>query len=156
VEYVSRNQNGESLVKELGSRLAGKRVLVPRSDRGDERLSNALRAAGAELTEVIAYRTTAPVTMDLGLLARVSGGGVDAVIFSSPSAFHTFLDCLGQGAAVNLSTWMHFAAIGPTTANAIRGAGARVEIEAAEPSASALANAVAMYYQRQAARVRPA
>ena len=154
VDCVAKGQNGESLVKELGSRLAGKRVMLPRSDRGDERLSKALRAAGAELTEVIAYRTTAPVTMDLGLLARVSGGGVDAVIFSSPSAFHTFSDCLGESAVVNLSTWIHFAAIGPTTASAIRGAGARVEIEAAEPSASALANAVAMYYQRQAARVR--
>jgi uroporphyrinogen-III synthase len=156
VDYVAKNQTGDALVKELGDRVAMKRVLLPRSDRGDERLSKALRAAGANLTEVTAYRTTTPESMEPGLLASVRSGDVDAVIFASPSAFQTFSDCVGEKAAANLSTRVQFAAIGPTTANAIRSAGACVEIEAGEPSAIGLANAIANYYQREAARVRPA
>jgi len=156
VDYVAKGQTGEALVRELGDRVAGKKVLLSRSDRGDERLSKALRAAGAELTEVIAYRTTTPETIETGLLARVRAAQVDAVIFASPSAFHTFADVVGANEVANLSARVQFAAIGPTTANAIRGAGARVEIEATEPSASGLANSIATYYQRQAAKLRPA
>lgn len=156
VDYIAKGQTGEALVRELGDRVARQKVLLPRSDRGDECLSKALREAGAHLTEVIAYRTTAPETIEPGLLARVRGGEVDAVIFASPSAFNTFSDFVGVDEVANLSARVQFAALGPTTANAIRGAGARVEIESAEPSASGLANAIAMYYQRQAAKVRPA
>jgi uroporphyrinogen-III synthase len=81
---------------------------------------------------------------------------VEAIIFASPSAFQTFSNCMGEKAAANLSTRVQFAAIGPITANAIRSAGERVEIEAGEPSAIGLANAIASHYQREAARVRPA
>jgi uroporphyrinogen-III synthase len=156
VDYIARNQTGEALVTELGARVAGKAILLPRSDRGDERLSKALRAAGANLTEVIAYRTTAPETIAPGLLARVRGGEVNAVVFASPSAFHTFSDCFGADEAARLSARIQFAAIGPSTANAIRAAEARVEIEAAEPSAAGLANAIVDYYQGRSAKVKPA
>jgi uroporphyrinogen-III synthase len=156
VDYIARNQTGEALVTELGARVAGKTLLLPRSDRGDERLSKALRAAQANLTEVIAYRTTAPETIAPGLLARVRGGEVDAVVFASPSAFHAFSDCFGTEEAARLSARIQFAAIGPSTANAIRGAEARVEIEAAEPTAAGLANAIADYYQSRSTKVKPA
>jgi uroporphyrinogen III methyltransferase/synthase len=156
VDYIAKNQNGDALVKELGNRLAMKRVLLPRSNRGDEHLSNALRAAGASSREVIAYRTTTPETIEPGLLARVRSGEVHAIIFASPSAFQTFSDCIGEKAAANLSTRVQFVALGPTTANAIRSGGACVGIEAAEPSAIGLVNAIANHYQREAARVRPA
>jgi uroporphyrinogen-III synthase len=155
-DFVAQVQTGEALVRELGDRVAGKKVLLPRSNRADERLSNSLREAGAHLTEVAAYRTVVPQTIDQSLLARIRAGKVDAVIFASPSAFHIFSDCLDARELASLSDRVQFAAIGPTTANAIRATGARVEIEATEPSAEGLTNAITMYYQRQAARVRPA
>lgn len=155
-DFIAEGQTGEALVRELGDRLAEKKVLLPRSNRGDERLSKALRSAGAHVTEVVAYRTVVPQTIDQRLLASIRGGDVDAVIFASPSAFHIFSDCLGAEEVAKLSGRIQFAAIGPTTANAIRNAGARVEIEAVEPSTEGLAKAVMMYYQRQAAKVRPA
>ena len=155
-DFVAEIQTGEALVRELGDRLAGKKVFLPRSNRADERLSKALRSAGAHITEVVAYRTVVPESIDHRLLARVRGGDVDAIIFASPSAFHIFSECLGAEEVAKLSGRIEFAAIGPTTANAIRDAGARVEIEAAEPSTEGLAKAVMMYYQHQAAKVRPA
>ena len=156
VDYIARNQTGEALVKELGDRVAERKVLLPRSDRGDARLSKALRKSGAQLTEVIAYRTAAPEEIKPELLAHVRGGEVDAVVFASPSAFHNFSDIVGANVVASLSPRVQFAAIGPTTANAIRAAGVRVEIEATDPSASELANSIVMYFQRQAAKVRPA
>jgi uroporphyrinogen III methyltransferase/synthase len=156
VDYVAKNQSGESLVSELGSRVAGRKVFLPRSDRSDERLSKALRDAGAVVTEAVAYRTAAPEQIDAKVLARVRGAEIDAIVFASPSAFQTFADCLGDDELAALSTRIRFAAIGPTTANAIRTAGARVEIQSVEPSPAGVANSLARYYQRQTASVRPA
>ncbi|MGA8224743.1 MAG: uroporphyrinogen-III synthase [Candidatus Acidiferrales bacterium] len=156
VDYVARNQGGEALVKELGDRIAGRNVLLPRSDRGDARLTSALRAAGARVTEVIAYRTAVPETMDAGMLARVRRGEVDAIIFASPSAFTNFSDLMNGADLAELSARVQFAAIGPTTAHTMRGASVRVEIEAAEPSAAGLAGAIAEYYQRHTAQARRA
>jgi uroporphyrinogen-III synthase len=156
VDFVARNQTGEALVRELGDRMSGKKVLLPRSDRGDEGLSNALRGVGARLTEVVAYRTTAPEGVDTGMLSRVRGGEVDAIIFASPSAFHVFSDCIGADEAACLSTRVKFAALGPTTASAIRSAGAHVEIEASESSVSGICNALASHYLQRPAKVKPA
>jgi len=156
VDYIAKNQSGEALVSELGDRIAGRKVLLPRSDRGDARLADALRKAGAQVTEVIAYRTAGPEAMDAGLLARVQRAEVDAIVFASPSAFHNFADILPDDDLPQLSARVQFAAIGPTTARAMRDAGVRVEIEATNPSADALAGAVAKYYQRQGAQARRA
>jgi len=156
VDYIAKNQGGEALVRELGDRVAGRRVFLPRSDRGDARLSNALREAGARVTEVIAYRTLAPEATDAALLAKVRRAEVDAIVFASPSAFTNFSDSMGDADLAQLSTRVQFAAIGPTTARAMRGAGVRVEIEASEPTSAGLAGAIAEYYQDRATQARRA
>jgi uroporphyrinogen-III synthase len=147
VDYVAKTGTGESLAGELRPSLAGRRVLVPRSDRGDERVPAALREAGADVTEVIAYRTTAP-PLDTGALARIRRADVDIIVFASPSAFDNLRDAVGASELMRLSTRIHFAAIGPTTARAIRESGARVEIEADEPSAAGLAHSLANHYRQ--------
>ncbi|MGH7838236.1 MAG: uroporphyrinogen-III synthase, partial [Candidatus Binataceae bacterium] len=91
-----------------------------------------------------------------GLLAQILRAEVDALIFSSPSAFHNLSDCVGALALVQLSSHVQFAAIGPTTARALREAGARVEMEANESSAAGLADAVAKFYRRNTPAARHA
>jgi uroporphyrinogen III methyltransferase/synthase len=154
VDYVAKNHTGEALARELASELRGRRVLLPRSDRADDRLPAALREADAEVTEVVAYRTTAPKAIDPQALERLRRAQVDAVIFASPSAFHNLSAWIPAGELAALAQRVQFAAIGPTTARALREAGARVEIEAADTSAAALADAIAGYYQKQSAAVR--
>jgi uroporphyrinogen III methyltransferase / synthase len=156
VNYVAKNHTGESLVRELGQSLAGRRVLLPRSDRGDDRVATALREIGATVTEVIAYRTAAPAALDPAILARVRGGEVDAVVFASPSAFHNLRDSVGPEKIAQLSARVQFVAIGPTTARAIRESGARVAIEAEEASAASLAAALAKHYRQGSPAARPA
>jgi uroporphyrinogen-III synthase len=124
--------------------------LLPRSDRAADELSGALRAAGAMVRDVVAYCTVVPEASDGDVLARIRGGEADVIAFASPSAFHHFVDLIGGDKLPGLAERAKFAAIGPTTAGAIREAGLSVEIEAAEATSAGLARAIANYFERNA------
>ena len=156
VDCVAKGNTAASLVHELAERLAGKNVFLPRGNRRDDELPDALRRVGAQVTEVIAYRALAPERVSPPILAGIRAGAVDAVVFASPSAFHNFCDLIRRAELTLISERVQFAAIGPTTARAIRNFGARVAIEAPEPSATAIADALAGYFESQAAKTRPA
>ena len=141
----------------MGSELRFDRDLVVHGDggsipelecaRADDRLPALLRDAGANVIEVAAYRTVTPESFDPVILESVRQGEVDVILFASPSAFKNFRVAIAPTDALELSNRVQFAAIGPTTAAAIREAGVRVAIESNEPSAIGLANAIAKYYQ---------
>ena len=149
VDYTAREHSGEGLARELQASLKNSRVLLPRSDRADDRLPTSLREAGAHVTEVVAYRTAAPRQLDAQIVNRVQRAEVGAIVFASPSAYHNLSDVIGAKQLAELSSRVDFAAIGPTTARALREAGARVAIEANESSAAGLADAIAKHYRRQ-------
>jgi len=154
VTYVAEESTGEGLARELRGFLHARKVLLPRSDRGDDRLPKALRDAGAQVTEVVTYRTTAPKHFDPDILARLERGEIDTIVFASPSAFHNLSGFLGAAEIANISQRVQFAAIGPTTTRAIRDSGSRVAIEADEASAKGLARAIANFYQHHASSAR--
>ena len=151
VDYAAQHHTGESLARELAESIGGRRVLLPRSDRADDRLPDALREAGARVTAVIAYRTATPENVDAGILGWLRGAAVDAIVFASPSALYNLYDFIPAADLAKLSERVQFAAIGPTTARALRESDIRVEIEANESSSAALADAIAKHYQRHAA-----
>ncbi|MDE3110601.1 MAG: uroporphyrinogen-III synthase, partial [Acidobacteriota bacterium] len=154
VNFVAKNRTGESLVRELRDRLAGRAVLLPRSDRGDARISSALREAGANVTEVVAYRTIAPKELDPPIVSDIRRAEVDAIVFASPSAYRNLCDAIGTAAMKKIGERVHFAAIGPATARAIRDSGARAGIEISDPSTigvQSLADSLAEFFQRNSA-----
>jgi uroporphyrinogen III methyltransferase / synthase len=154
VHYVAQNQSGESLAQELWGSIGDRTILLPRSDRADDRLPRALREAGAHVTEVVAYRTVAPEAFDPALLASICCSEVDAIVFASPSGFENLANCIGREELANISARVQLAAIGPTTARSMRQAGVRVEIEATEASAVGLSDSIAKYYLRQPSGVK--
>lgn len=156
VSYVAKEGTGEALARELRELLGGRRVLLPRSDRGDERISKALHEAGAHVTEVVAYRTTPATNLDPEILTRIRRAEVDAVIFASPSAFQNFRAAIGGKEVEELSSRMDFVAIGPTTARSIRESGARVAVQAEEASVPGLAGAIVRHYEYSSASARRA
>lgn len=156
VDYVAKHHTAESLASELGERLAGKSVFLPRGNRGGDSLPEALREAGVRVTEVVAYRTVAPPDVSASILSDIRAGMVDSVVFASPSAFHNLCDLVCRSEIVTISERVQFAAIGPTTARAIREFGAQVAIEADTPSAAAMADALAASFDSQAAKTRRA
>jgi uroporphyrinogen III methyltransferase/synthase len=156
VDCVPQKQDGESLARELHDSLAGRRVLLPRSDRADDRLAIALEKSGAKVREVVAYLTLAPQSFDGPVADRLRRGDVDWAVFASPSAFHNLSHGLGEKEIVALSSRVHFLAIGPTTAKAMRAAGARIELEASAPDAEGVSRALCEYYEPPAAAAHSA
>jgi uroporphyrinogen-III synthase len=148
VTYLARNPSGEALASELTRFVRGKSVLLPRSDRADVRLQQVLADGGAKVTDVVAYRTLGAAEVNVEALAEFRAGAVDAILFASPSAFHNLSDAIPVPELALLSMRVAFAAIGPTTAKALREAGVRVAIQPAHASAILLADAVAKFYAR--------
>lgn len=146
VDCVSTGRGGADLARQLGQRVRGCCVLLPRSDRATPDLPQALVAAGAEPVEVVAYRTLPIESFDSAVLAAMAQGEADVVSFASPSAFATLATLLGETKFRALAAAVRFAAIGPTTASAIRRAGFPVAIEAKVPSAAGLAAAIAAHF----------
>ncbi|MGA7225771.1 MAG: uroporphyrinogen-III synthase [Candidatus Acidiferrales bacterium] len=156
VEYVAQTQTGESLAAELRDSFRGRQVLLPRSDRVDDRLPSALREAGATVHKVTAYRTLRPETLDPEILARLRRAEIATIVFASPSAFHNLAAFVPYAELAGLSNQVQFAAIGSTTARALREAGIRVAVESNDSSSVGLADAIAKYCQRQPSTVRNA
>jgi uroporphyrinogen-III synthase len=144
--------SGAGLAAELSGAVAGKNVLLPRSDRAGVELPSLLRKAGAEVTEVVAYRTAGPETFDHGLIEAIRRGQADAVTFFSPSAFREFQNLVGPDALTKWNSGVAFAAVGPVTAEAIRGAGLPVAIEADEATTASLVAALERHFFRRSKR----
>lgn len=147
VDYVAKGQTAETLAQELRGSLAGRNVLLPRGDRGDDRLPKALRYAGARVTEVVTYRTVPPETFDPEILSLIRNADIDSIVFASPSAFQNLSGAIPEEELARLSSRVHFAAIGPTTARALRESGVSVAIESTESSSSGLAAAIAKHFE---------
>jgi len=97
--------------------VAGRRVLLPVSDRARDTLASGLRARGAVVDAPIAYRTLGADGASDALRDALAGG-IDVATFASPSAVDAFVAAAGPaGAAVPC------AVIGPVTERAARAAG---------------------------------
>ena len=100
--------------------LQGQRILMPRADIARDRLAEELRAAGADVTDVVAYRTVAasPDGGDYDVYRMLLDRQIDAVTFASASAVRNFVAMLGQHQAADLLQSTVVASIGPVTAEA--------------------------------------
>ena len=136
---------------ELGEALAGKRVLLPRSQRAGADLPDALRSVGAEVTEVVTYHTGGVGAAGPGVIEAMREGRVDAVLFFSPSAVENVRCELGADVFSRLGAHAALAAIGPVTAAALRKAGLPVAIEAPLATADSMATAIAQYFSSRTA-----
>jgi uroporphyrinogen-III synthase len=148
VDRVSSGRSGQAMVEELAGEVAGKRVLLPRSDRATPELPQALAKAGAEPVDVVTYRTLTAPSLDPAILESIRRDRVDVVTLASPSAFRALAERLCESEFRRLAKKARLAAIGPTTAAAIRAAGHKVAIEAQVPTAAGLAAAIAAYYAK--------
>lgn len=99
---------------------AGARVLFPCSDRASDELPEGLRALGAHVDRVVAYRTLPTPPDPEEVLEAASSGRVRVVTFTSPSTVEGFLADLLGTARTAVTGRLRSAAIGPTTAEALR------------------------------------
>ena len=136
-----RDYQAEGLLEAFRSvDVAGRRVLVPVSDRARDVLASGLRARGAAVDVVHAYRTvTAPGSA--AALARAVSSRTDLVTLASPSAVEGLTAALGP-AAEGLPAGV----IGPVTERAARAAGLVVHVVAAPSTTAGLVDAIRRHF----------
>ena len=96
VAFVPGRYVAEAILEEIGP-VEGMRILLPRADIARKALADGLRAQGARVDEVTAYRTVPEAPPQAGHDAALPTGlarGVDIATFTSPSTVHGFLDLL--------------------------------------------------------------
>jgi uroporphyrinogen-III synthase len=108
-----------------------------------------LRDAGAEVTEVVAYRTvTAESDAHLGIYRQLLDRRIDAVTFSSASAVRAFVTIYGADQAVDLLNHTIVATIGPVTADAAMRYGITPQVTPSTSTMPALVDALVAEFQR--------
>lgn len=148
VAHVATKHQGEALAEELAEDLKGKRVLLPRSDRANPELVDKLQRLGAEVTEVVAYRTVRPDNHDQKRVEAIVRDGADAVLFFSPSAVDHLQDLLGNEKFLEFSRRTVFAAIGPVTEDSLRKAKAARVVLARDATVAAVLAALTSVFSQ--------
>lgn len=148
VDHVAQEFLGAALAQELSASLGGKKILLPRSERARPDLPDALKAVGAEVTEVVAYHTRGVGVIDPAVMRAIREAEVDVISFFSPSAIENMRADLGEEVLSRLGARAALAAVGPVTAAALRSAGLPVAIEAPLATAESMAGAIANYFSR--------
>ncbi len=119
----------------------GRRFLLPRSDIGRTVIADGLRAAGARVDSVEAYCNRRP-EVDAGRLCEeLESGTLGALTFTSPSTVDHFVDLLDESARRAAGDCL-VAAVGSTTAAALRRHGIEPDVVPKRPDPRALVEAL--------------
>lgn len=142
----------EAILDEIGD-VTGRRVLLPRADIARETLAVGLRARGARVDEIAAYRTV-PGDGAAALLPMLRAGSVDAITFTSSSTVRYLLDGLENAGlpraeARALLGHTPVVCIGPITAATARDEGLPVSAEAREYTTEGVVAALVDLFLRQ-------
>lgn len=140
----------ESMLREQGdTTMQGVRVLLPRAAVARDVLPDTLRAAGAVVHVVEAYRThgASPETADAvrGLLER---GEIDVIAFTASSTVSHTLAAVGDDAAQRLHG-LTLASIGPITTDTATAHGLSVTLTADEYTIPGLVAALERHYSQK-------
>jgi uroporphyrinogen III methyltransferase / synthase len=133
----------------VAKQLRGKRVLVPRAEDGRTEPLVILRGAGADVVDVIVYRTVALTPDDPALAAGadllVRGGAAICGLFA-PSQVTALAAAISAREHELAGLVTQFCAIGETTAAALRTVGVREVAVALAPTPDGMAQAVRSVY----------
>jgi len=154
VDLTPAEYRAEAVVRAMAefTEIAGQKVLLPHADIGREVVAEELRKQGAEVTEVVAYRTIVAEAEREGepdiyhmLLER----RIDVVTFTSASAVRNFVRVLGAEPAADLLRTTVVASIGPVTAEAASQFNIESTIVPSSYTIPALVDAIVEYFQRR-------
>ena len=126
--------------------MKGKRVLIPRAAEAREILPETLRAWGAVVDVVTAYRTALP-KVDIAPLAELlRRREIDVITFTSSSTVKNFVRLFGGKNLAEIAAGSAIACIGPITAGTVEQAGGRPEIVADEFTINGLTRAIIAHF----------
>ena len=123
VHYQPSEANAIAMAEGLPLEL-GDRVLVVRGDLANEQLIATLRARGADVDDVIAYRTVEAPMGSRALLRTAAGGPIAGIVFTSGSTVRGLV-ALGRQESIEVHAFPTVC-IGPETADEARASGFHV------------------------------
>ena len=122
VALVPQNYVAEALVESLAGQAAGKRILLARAEVARDVIPDALRAAGAMVDVVDAYRNVLPEAAP-ELLREALAKGIDATTFTSSSSVTHLAEAARAAGVAFPFAGVKAVSIGPITSTTLREAG---------------------------------
>jgi uroporphyrinogen III methyltransferase/synthase len=154
-DFEPAEYRSESIVPSLRQAghtdLTGVKFLLPRADIAREILVDELRKAGADVTDVVAYRTVlAEIERegDPDIYRMLLDKRIDVVTFTSPSTVRNFAQVFGAEQAADLLRTTAVASIGPVTAEAADQYGISTSIMPKEYTITALVDAIVAHFRQ--------
>jgi uroporphyrinogen III methyltransferase/synthase len=161
VDAMPEEHRADAIVDALtvAGGVKGLRVLLPHADIARERLGDDLREAGAEVTEVAAYRTLvgdAERDGDHDVYRLLLDGHIDAVTFTSASSVRNFAQIFGADQTADLLRSTVVASIGPVTAEAAQQLGIETTVMPARYTIPDLVDALVDHFTHPKPAQEPA
>jgi uroporphyrinogen III methyltransferase / synthase len=156
VDLTPEEARSEAVIdalKAMGS-LERARFLLPRADIAREVLADQLREAGAEVSEVVAYRTLlagGDRDSDHDIYRMLLDRQIDAVTFTSASTVKNFARIFGEEQAADLLNTTVVASIGPVTAEAAQQLGINTTVMPSRYTIADLVDALVDHFSKQLA-----
>jgi len=156
VDLTPAEARSEAVVDALNASgsLKGARFLLPRADIAREVLAELLRDAGADVDEVIAYRTLlagGERDGDHDVYRMLLDRQIDAVTFTSASTVNNFATIYGEEQAADLLSTTVVASIGPVTAEAAQQLGIKTTVMPERYTIPDLVDALVLHFTAQPA-----
>ena len=136
VDMVPEKYSSEGLLEALkDTDINDKVIRIPRTSNATPMLNEQLKARGADVEEIYVYESGLPVNEDLKskFYKDLTGGCIDAVLFGSGLSAKNIFKMLIEKSPMDelrriLSERVIVVAIGPTTAEALRELGVKVDV----------------------------
>ncbi len=147
VDLEAANRTSEGLLAAFGADLSGQAFLLPRPEESRDVLANKLRERGAEVRELVVYKTVMPKCLPEEFLQLVEKEAIDLIAFTSSSTVVNLASLLKKAR----QNWQYLpaACIGPITAQTAISQGFDVVVELDETSVaiSGLVKAIVTYFR---------
>ena len=134
----------ESVVEALKKveEIKGKRFLMPRTDIARSYIPQELEKLGAEVSDIVAYKTVLATDGDNIVLDKLKDGEVDIVTFTSASTVKNFVKIIGEDNLSSFKNNVQFASIGPITNESAKEMDIEISIKAEEYTIPGLVQAI--------------
>lgn len=136
-DLVPDEHRSEGIVAALGGMVTRGRFLLVRANRGRDVMRRGLESLGHAVTEVAGYASLGLETLDPVTRSSIDNAGIDWITVTSSFIAESTIRLLGD----RLRTWK-VASLSPVTSATLHAAGIHPTVEAAQPTAAGLVEAI--------------
>jgi uroporphyrinogen III methyltransferase/synthase len=140
-DLVPESYRSEALAEALAGRVAGRRVLLARADRGRTILKDELERIG-DVEQVPVYRNADVEALPPDVLERIEAGSVDWITLTSSAIAERLLGLLPGSARDRIGRTIRLASLSPVTSGTIARLGWPVAVEATAYTWDGLVDAI--------------